>query len=144
VSATFIPPTPGRIVLFHASEHDGIARLNGQPLAAMVAGVHNDRLVNLAVLDAYGNWQQRSNVILAQPNDERPNTAHATWMEYQVGQAAKTEQLQEQLQGGTGIFAETNGTSASETGLVSTNNDGAEETPDTDAPASNITTEAQL
>ncbi len=118
-----ITPTPGRIVWFHATEHDGIARLNGQPLAAIITGIHNDRLVNLAVFDAYGNAQQRSNVTLAQPDEDRPNHAHASWMPYQIGQAAKTEQLQEQLQGGEGPFAETDGTSASETGLVNTTPD---------------------
>jgi hypothetical protein len=150
-----ITPTPGRVVWFYPAEHDGIGRLNGQPLAAIVAGVHNDNLVNLAVFDAYGNSQQRSNVHLVQPGKDRPNSAHATWMPYQVGQAAKTEQLQaavdDALTIGTGtvqisaidpkaMFAETDGTSASETGLVSEINDGAEQTPDTNASE---TTEAQ-
>ncbi len=86
-----IAPTPGRIVWYHPAEHDGIARLNGNPLSAQIAGIHNERLVNLAVLDAYGNWQQRSQVELVQPDTTAPNHAHATWMPYQVGQAAKTE-----------------------------------------------------
>lgn len=86
-----ISPTPGRIVWFNPTPHDGIATLNGHPLAAVVSGVHNDRLVNLAVFDAYGNAQQRSNVHLVQPGDAVPDFAHATWMPYQVGQAAKTQ-----------------------------------------------------
>lgn len=127
-----ISPTPGRVVWYYPAEHDGIGRLNGQPLAAIVAGVHNDNLVNLAVFDAYGNSQQRSNVTLVQPDEDRPNHAHATWMPYQVGQAAKHQAVEtavvDALTTGTGIvqtavdpaafFAETDGTSASETGLV--------------------------
>ena len=148
-----ISPTPGRVVWYTPTPHDGIATLNGQPLAAIVAGVHDDRLVNLAIFDAYGNTQQRSNVRLVQPGDAVPDFAHATWMPHQVGQAAKTEAAvavadvaiaaagiavafaqdvvadtaNNQITG-TGIvqtaidpsaiFAETDGTSASETGLV--------------------------
>ncbi len=120
-----IPPSPGRIVWFYPAEHDGIGRLNGQPLAAIVAGVHNDRLVNLAVFDAYGNTQQRSNVDLIQPDTTKPDGgSYATWMPYQIGQKAKTEQLQAQITpppvvNADAMFAETDGTSASETGLVS-------------------------
>lgn len=128
-----ISPTPGRVVWFYPAPHDGLATLNGQPLAAIVAGVHNDNLVNLAVFDAYGNTQQRSNVHLVQPDEDRPNSAHATWMPFQVGQAAKHQAVEtavvDALTTGTGIvqtavdpaafFAETDGTSASETGLVS-------------------------
>lgn len=128
-----ISPTPGRVVWYHPAEHDGIGRLNGQPLAAIVAGVHNDNLVNLAVFDAYGNSQQRSNVHLIQPEDDvQANYAHATWMPFQIGQAAKHQAVEtavvDALTTGTGIvqtaidpsafFAETDGTSASETGLV--------------------------
>ncbi len=142
-----IPLTPGRIIHFHASEHDGIARLNGQPLPAMIAGIHNDRLVNLSVCDAYGNWQPRSSVVFVQPGDNKPDHAHATWMEYQIGQAAKTEQLEQQLQGGNGPFAETDGASASETGLVGASNEGdttgAIEATDDDTNASEGAKEPQ-
>lgn len=132
-----ISPTPGRIVWFNPAPHDGIAAISGQPLAAIVCGVHHDRLVNLAVFDSYGNSQQRSNVHLVQPGDAVPDFAHATWMPYQVGQAAKTEVAQAiadvaisaatmaisvaQESASTepsAIFAETTGTSASEIGLV--------------------------
>jgi hypothetical protein len=116
-----ISPTPGRIVWYTPTPHDGIATLNGQPLAAVVAGVHNDRLVNLAVFDSYGNTQQRSNVTLVQPGEAAPNHAHATWMPYQIsaaGIAPMPTPEQEQLQGGSGPFADTDGTSASEIGLV--------------------------
>lgn len=79
-----ITPTPGRVVWYYPTEHDGIGRLNGQPLAAIVAGVHNDNLVNLAVFDAYGNTQTRGSVHLVQPGEATPDHAHAAWMPYQV------------------------------------------------------------
>lgn len=127
-----ISPTPGRIVWYFPAPHDGIGQIAGQPLAAIVAAAHHDRLVNLAVFDAYGNTQQRSNVQLAQPGDEVPNNAYASWMPYQVGQAAKHQAIEtavsDSIRYGTGIvqtavdpaafFAEIDGTSASETGLV--------------------------
>ena len=127
-----ISPAPGRVVWYTPTPHDGIATLNGQPLAAIVAGVHDDQLVNLAIFDAYGNTQQRSNVRLVQPGDAVPDFAHATWMPFQIGQAAKHQAVEtatlDALITGTGIvqtaidpsaiFAETDGTSASETGLV--------------------------
>lgn len=92
-----ITPTPGRIVWFYPAEFDGIGRLGKEPLAAIVAGAHNDHQVNLAVFDAYGGMQQRTNVHLVQPDEDRPNGAHATWMPYQLGQMAKTEQVEAQL-----------------------------------------------
>jgi hypothetical protein len=138
-----ISPTPGRIVWFYPAPHDGIATLNNQPLAAIVAGVHSDHLVNLAIFDAYGNTQQRSNVTLVQPGEDAPNHAHATWnqaVEKVILDALTTGTCVVQknltpgastymLTTGTGVvqkatdpsafFAETDGTSASEAGLVS-------------------------
>lgn len=89
-----ISPTPGRIVWYFPAPHDGIGQIAGQPLAAIVAAAHHDRLVNLAVFDAYGNAQQRSNVTLVQPDEDLPSGAFAAWMPYQVKAATKAEQLQ--------------------------------------------------
>ncbi len=130
-----ISPTPGRIVWFYPAPHDGIGRIGGQPLAAIVAGVHNDRLINLAVFDAYGSTQQRSNVELVQPDTTTPDGgAYATWMPYQVGQAAKHQAVETAVVDApiigpgigfmptaidpSAIFADADGTSASEAGLV--------------------------
>ncbi len=122
-----ISPSVGRIVWFYPAPHDGIGQIGSQPLAAIVAGVHNDRLINLAVFDAYGNTQQRSNVTLLQPEDaNRPDGgAYATWIPYQIGQAAKAETVQEPdaetplpVIDTAAMFAETDGTSVSEAGLV--------------------------
>lgn len=144
-----ITPTPGRIVWYYPSEFDGIGQLNGQPLAAIVTGIHNDNLVNLAVFDPYGNSQSRSSVHLVQPDTERPNSAHATWMPYQVGQAAKHQTVEaavvDALTTGTGIvqtsidpaafFAETTGTSASETSLVGGSTDASDSGQETNGEA---------
>lgn len=87
MSAVIIP-TPGRVVWFYPAPYDGIGRMRADPLAAIVAGVHDDRLVNLAVFDAYGGTQQRTQVRLVQPDDVAPDGgAYAAWMPYQVSQA---------------------------------------------------------
>lgn len=156
-----ITPTPGRIVWYWPAFIDGIPSMQGQPLAAIVATVHDDRRVNLSVIDSYGNHHARTNVYLNQPDEERPipgSFNFAEWMPYQKGQAAKTEQAQtalaDALKPGNfvaqstatdpiAMFAETDGTSASETGLAHNPNEGAEQGPE-EAPVSNITTESQL
>lgn len=143
-----ITPTPGRIVWYWPAPNDGIPAVNKQPLAGIVASVHDDRRINLSVIDAYGNHHSRSNVLLLQDGDMPGPGSFAEWMPYQKGQAAKTEQLQAQLPEITplpvvdpmAMFADTDGTSASETGLANTDAvDGKN-----DAPVSNITTEAKL
>ena len=137
-----IAPTPGRIVWYWPSTNDGLSALAGQPLAAIVAAAHDDRHVNLSVIDAHGNHHGRTNVFLSQPDQERPTSrdyGFAEWMPYQKGQAAKTEQavaVAEVMAATAGVaatpaldvaqaanpthpvFAESDGTSASETGLV--------------------------
>lgn len=148
-----ITPTPGRIVWYWPSANDGIPALPGQPLAAIITAVHSDHRVNLAVFDSYGNNHARGNISLVQPDYIRPqpgSISFAEWMPYQVGQAGKTEQMQvallDALTTGTGgvqisavdpaaMFADSDGTSASETGLVGDVSvdppDGAD-TPETD------------
>ncbi len=138
-----ITPTPGRIVWYWPAPNDNIPALAGQPLAAIVAAVHSDRYINLCVIDAYGNHHSRQNVFLSQSDEDAAPSGFAEWMPYQKGQAAKVEQVQSALAAaistdGVGVttpamFAETDGTSASETGLVNTSNDSAEQTPGADA-----------
>jgi hypothetical protein len=141
-----ISPTPGRIVWFHPAPHDGIATLNNQPLAAIVAGVHSDHLINLAIFDAYGNTQHRSNVTLVQPGEEAPNHAHATWMPYQVGQAVKhhgTGVMQKAIDP-SAIFTETDSASAPEVGLVNEQiTDSATQSPAADEAAPSSSEPAQ-
>lgn len=128
-----ITPTVGRIVWFYPAPHDGIGRLNGQPLAAIVAGVHNDRSVNLAVFDAYGNTQQRSSVALVQPIDTLPDGgSYATWMPYQISTAGIA---QPEAQSTADMFAETDGSSASEIGLMNTTSTDGDTGGENDASA---------
>lgn len=87
-----ITPTPGRVVWYFPGSLDAIARVANAPLAAIVAAVHDDGRINLAVMDANGQHQARPNVVLGNPGDEfDASEGHAEWMPYQLGQAAKTE-----------------------------------------------------
>ena len=65
--------------------------------AAIIAHVFNDRLVNLCVIDANGATLSRTSVQLLQGDDPVPPTMHCQWMPYQVGQAAKAEDLEKKL-----------------------------------------------
>lgn len=81
-----ITPTVGRIVWYYATT-------NIDPLAAIVCHVHNDRRVNLLVLSALAEPMPTMDVHLVQPGDEaQPSGNFATWMPYQIGQAAKHEE----------------------------------------------------
>jgi hypothetical protein len=83
-----ITPTPGRIVWFWPAPNDNMPALAGQPLAAIVAAVHDDRRINLCVFDAYGQQHSRQNIHLVQPGDDEPSfVPHATWMPYQISAA---------------------------------------------------------
>jgi hypothetical protein len=94
-----IRPTVGRVVLYHKDkEHDGrIAGGIDGTLAAIVCHVWSDRCVNLAVLDAEGQFFGRTSVTFWQGDTERPEGRYCEWMPYQLGQAAKTEQFEEEL-----------------------------------------------
>src|SRR5258708_4391106 len=96
-----IEATVGRCVHYfpHVSESCRHFSLRpGAPLAAMIAYVHSDTLVNLVVFDANGNTNGRTSITLLQ-GDEPLHAAmgYCAWMPYQVGQAAKTEKLQAEL-----------------------------------------------
>jgi hypothetical protein len=89
-----ITPTPGRIVYFRPGANDGIG--NGSaPLAAIVAAVNEDGTLNLGVFSTNVDFERRLNVPLVQQGDVNvPTGGYAHWMDYQLGQAAKTEQAQ--------------------------------------------------
>jgi hypothetical protein len=70
-----ISPTPGSVVWFHPNEHD-VLGVNDQPLAASVAYVHNDRLINIGFLDRNGNHHARLKVVLLQDGDDVPATVN--------------------------------------------------------------------
>jgi hypothetical protein len=61
-----------------------------KPLAAIVAHVFNDGLVNPAVFDSNGMSHSRTSVPLVQEGEAKPEHGYfCEWMTYQVGQAAK-------------------------------------------------------
>jgi hypothetical protein len=67
------------------------AHIDGRkPLAAIIAHVFNDALVNLAVFDSNGMSHSRTSVPLVQAGEAKPEHGYfCSWMPYQVGQAAK-------------------------------------------------------
>lgn len=92
-----IEPTVGRIVWYYPA---GKAQLEPgrQPCAAVIAHVHNSRLVNLTFFDGAGCTYPAMSVPLAQDETERPDDGHfCEWMPYQKGQATKTEALEKQV-----------------------------------------------
>ncbi len=88
-----IKPTIGRVVWFH---QDGSSP-DEQPNAAIVAYVHSDTMVNLAVCNANGKTYAETSVFLYQGDTDRPASCYCEWMSYQQGQAAKTEALEKKL-----------------------------------------------
>jgi hypothetical protein len=89
-----IIPTPGRVVWYRPAPGEKIIHHDhSAPLAALVAHVHNERCVNLAVINSNGIMDARQNVLLLQEGDHAPDieTAYCQWMPYQVGQAKRHE-----------------------------------------------------
>ena len=90
-----IKPTVGRVVWFYkyvsGQGHKG-------PLAAHVAHVHSDSMVNLMVIDENGNPRSETSVHLRQQAySEVPQSNYCEWMPYQYVQATKTEALEKKL-----------------------------------------------
>lgn len=98
-----IKPTPGRVVHYMPGAYEGddfCKPYAGEPCAAFIARVWSDRMVNLAVLDANGTAHVRTSVKLLQDDGDAldfEGQPHARWMDYQKGQAAKTEALEAEL-----------------------------------------------
>lgn len=94
-----IEPTIGRIVWFHPHPDAPNQKLSGQPHAAKIAHVNADGTINLGCLNSLGLPYAATNVRLIQEGQVAPiAAAYAEWMPYQKGQAAKTEQLQSQVE----------------------------------------------
>jgi len=91
-----IKPTIGRQLWFWRQDP---ALGNEQPQAATVAFVHNDRCVNVQIINHAGVAYPLSSVKLLQDDDVPParGVGFCTWMPYQKGQAAKTEALEAQV-----------------------------------------------
>ncbi|BEP44035.1 Gp49 family protein [Variovorax sp. V15] len=93
MSQVLIPPTVGRVVWFYPSlltGEAGFASPKGDtPLAAIIAHVWSDTLLNLAVFDANGASHSRTSVRLIHEDltADRPSEAFCMWMPFQKGQA---------------------------------------------------------
>lgn len=100
-----IEPSNGRVVLFTPYQGNNSApkipadpmAYYGKPLTALIVHVWNDRLVNLVVFDANGLPHARTSVPLLQDDDMPVGGQYAEWMQYQKGQAQKTEAVTERL-----------------------------------------------
>jgi len=93
-----INPTIGRVLLFWPEAASELTHDSKQPLPALVTYVHSPTLVNIGGFDANGKPFARTSVRLVQPAEELPSYGgYCTWMPYQVGQAAKSEELRQQL-----------------------------------------------
>lgn len=99
-----IKPTVGRVVLLtisaaYAMQNALACSDPSQPLAAQIAYVHNDRMVNLTAWDQNGKQFGITSVQLLQDDELAPAGAafYCERMPYQKGQAAKTEAAEELL-----------------------------------------------
>jgi hypothetical protein len=91
-----IIPTVGRVLWFYqyveGYQHKG-------PLAAIIACVIKEDEVNLMVIGQDGNPRAQINVPLIQGHEDGavPGCDFCEWMPCQLGQQAKTEDLEEKL-----------------------------------------------
>lgn len=84
-------PTVGRIVLYHPANTD-------LSLAAIITKVIDDSTINLTVFRGDGIPFSAVNTLLLQEDHTKPFSQDwATWMPYQKGQAAKTEEIEKKL-----------------------------------------------
>lgn len=92
---SIIKPTLGRVIWYNPMG-SLLVSSNGY-LTALICDVNADETVNLAVFDTKGNLHQRQNVPILDEN-QISSDHYARWMPYQVGQAAKAESLQAQVE----------------------------------------------
>lgn len=86
-----IKPTVGRNLYFF--EHAG----QKEPLAAIIAKVHSDDKINVAVFDETGGTHGRADILLRQPEEAshpKPGTAWCEWMPFQAGQSQAVKDAQ--------------------------------------------------
>ena len=83
-----ITPTVGRIVHYFP--------FPGAPAqAAIIAGVHGDRMVNLGLFDVNGMTAPATSIHLRQPEDPEQTGSWCEWMPYQVKKATGSESGEE-------------------------------------------------
>lgn len=87
-----IEPTVGRVLHYHPENDDSrLERIDNQePLAAIIAQVRPDGLLNLSVVAQDGHPVGRTRVRLFQDGEEivEPERGYAVWMPYQKKVAA--------------------------------------------------------
>jgi len=97
-SPEMIKPTVGRIVWFTPGTGDDTRGDVKSPLAAMIAYVHSDTLINIGYVDQNGVAGAATSVTLLQEGDLKPeNGCFCSWMPHPMGQAAKTGSLESKL-----------------------------------------------
>ena len=89
-----IAPSIGRVVWVR--NRAGVSEAH-QPEAGFIVHVHADGLINVGGFNQIGTPFAATSIPLRQDDDAPPKGCYAEWMPYQIGQAAKTEQLQAQM-----------------------------------------------
>lgn len=79
--AGVIKPHVGLPVLYHPHKLDFIANDGKQPLAGTISYVHSSHVVNLGLLDQYGNAHVACKVPLLQGRFAPTSGGYATWPE---------------------------------------------------------------
>lgn len=95
-----IIPTVGRIMHYRPGAADLIDHDGVQPLAAIVAYVWSEDMVSLTVFDRNGVPCPKTSVPIVQEGNGYTGadvSSYAEWMEFQKGQAAKYEKLEQQI-----------------------------------------------
>jgi hypothetical protein len=88
-----IKPTVGRVVWFYSGTAHPMAEQ--QPMAAIIVKVLDDHCINITRFNEVGDAKGYISVPLIQENENAPAIGfYCTWMPYQLGQAAKTEQAE--------------------------------------------------
>lgn len=93
-----IEPTVARVVLFSPAIDDSELLRAYAPFAAIIAGVNEDGTINVLAIGRHGSTHARGNVVMIQDAMVAdPEAAFAMWMDYQRGQAAKSDELLEEM-----------------------------------------------
>lgn len=89
-----IKPTVGRVVWYWPTLNEPLNKLDTrQPLAAIIAYVHDEQRINVTVFDHTGMPYGRKSIYLSQDNEpDPPILPYASWMP--IGQAAKTAEAE--------------------------------------------------
>jgi hypothetical protein len=90
-----IKPTVGRVVWYYPNGAVGWPQQfpghEAEPMAAVIAFVHNDATINLHAIDPHGAASALDSVLLLQEGETKPapGMGYATWMPYQIEMAKK-------------------------------------------------------